>query len=422
MENVHETNPTAQNAKIKRFSISNEVVTLWDNSVLVAADTHLAPHAWKSHPEIAGDAYYAFEQIVDLCLLRKPQELWLAGDILDRVDIDPLTVRVLTTQLDRLADAAVPVRFIVGQHERHRLAQWLNIHSWPLYSHEQSWECVLGNCYALDWQPRDITKTSFAAIPRDTDVLLTHHVWLELHGKIMQPECRLADVPHAHTIVTGDYHKWSVIHGNNADGVRSTLFSPGSTAMQSAIESPTKYVLRLPADHQRLLPHHMQCKLKSRDCIYYDLTQPEDLEWMRADIVKEAAARAETWAALPAHLQRPLIFVEYPAEWPKVYQHVAEAIEPYGHLFAKPRVTPTEVVELSTRQVMQLENNLASGIGLVAAQNEPHYLDLLSMLSCPKDPAALAELLDTVLARVEKEITQPVQRIRRRIGRHDADT
>lgn len=422
MENVHETNPTAEKSNIKRFSLSNGVVKLWDDSVVVAADTHLAPHAWKSHPEIAGDAYYAFEQVIDLCLLRKPQELWLAGDILDRVDIDPLTVRVLTTQLDRLADAKIPARFIVGQHERHRLAQWLNIHSWPIYSHEQSWECALGNCYALDWQPRDITKASFAAIPKHTDVLLTHHVWLELHGKIMQPECCIADVPYAQTIVSGDYHKTRKVHGDNADGVRSVLYSPGSTAMQSATESEVKHVLHLSHRHHAADEKEIWCKLATRGCIRYELQTPEDLEWMRADIVNVVAAYEKTWAALPAQLQRPLVFVTYPAEWPKVFQHVAEAVEPYGHLFAKPQITPTEVVELSTRRVMQLENNLASGVDLVAKPSEPHYIDLLNMLSCPKDPAALEDLLDDVLARVEKETVNPVQKIRRRVRSDNADT
>lgn len=402
-----------EKSNFKRFRVSDGVAKRWNDRVLIAADTHLAPHAWKSHPAVAGDAYYAFEQIAALCALRRPQELWLAGDILDRVDIDPLTVRVLTTQLDILADLKIPVRFIVGQHERHRLAQWLNIHSWPTYMHMQTWTTALGTCYALDWQPRDVTQTSLAGVPVGTDVLLTHHVWTELHGKLMHPECALSDVHHATTIVSGDYHKAVQATGVNAQGAASILLSPGSTAMQSLNEPVEKSVLTLSRVGGEL--RAVRCPLRSRGYFRYVLEQPEDLEWLKVDLPQMIAAEQPQWSQLPEQLQLPIVVVEYPAHWPKVAQYVAEAVTPHAHLFARPQVTPTEIVELDTRRTLQLEGHLASGISLVAEPTEPHYNDLLSMLSCPQDPAALEDLLDNVLSRVAQTVqTEAAPRQRRR--------
>lgn len=387
-------------ADCNRFSIKNGVVTTWENGVLVAADTHLAPYAWKSHPEVAGDAYHAFTQIVDICLLRRPSELWLAGDVLDRVDVDPQTVRILNDQLDRMEGAKIPVKFIVGQHERHRLAQWLNVHSWPEYVHTGSWDSPIGRCHALDWQPRDLTQQSFTQIPAGTDVLLTHHVWLELHGAMMHPECSIADVPHAQIIISGDYHQTAYRTGENKTGQRATLYSPGSTVMQSLTESPKKCVslFRAHGDTVKLDSQVLQ----TRGRIDYSLTASADIEWLRADLPQLIAANEATWAVLPDALRRPIIVVQYPASWPRAYQHVAEIVSPYGHLFARPQVTEQEIVDISNKRVMELDGSLATGIDLVAKPTEPHYRDLLNMLSCPRDPAALDELLDNMLERIAR--------------------
>lgn len=86
--------------------------------LVYTADLHLAPLTWLDQPEIRGDAYVAWMQIVDYCLANDVDALLLGGDIFDRPRPDSESVDVFETGLARLAEKEILVYFIQGQHDR----------------------------------------------------------------------------------------------------------------------------------------------------------------------------------------------------------------------------------------------------------------------------------------------------------------
>lgn len=86
--------------------------------IVVAGDLHLTPLTWLDQPNIHGDSYRAWLQIVQFCCRMKVTALFLLGDIFDKPRPDSESVSAFEAGMDMLAQHDVLVYFIQGQHDR----------------------------------------------------------------------------------------------------------------------------------------------------------------------------------------------------------------------------------------------------------------------------------------------------------------
>jgi len=86
--------------------------------IVFAADLHMTPLVWVDQPEMRGDAYASFVQIVTYCLEHKASALILGGDIFNKTRPDSESVKLFEEGVALLAAEGVLVYFIQGQHDR----------------------------------------------------------------------------------------------------------------------------------------------------------------------------------------------------------------------------------------------------------------------------------------------------------------
>ena len=86
--------------------------------IAFAADLHLTPLTWNDYPEMRGDAYFAWDQVVSWCVANRPSALFLGGDVFDKSRPDAESVVRFQQGIEKLRDAGVSVVAIEGQHDR----------------------------------------------------------------------------------------------------------------------------------------------------------------------------------------------------------------------------------------------------------------------------------------------------------------
>lgn len=81
------------------------------------ADCHMSPRIWENVPEVRGDAYDSFRQIVDYTLRTGASSLVLGGDIFDRTPTSEC-MKLWLDMMDQLHKGHVKCYAIQGQHGR----------------------------------------------------------------------------------------------------------------------------------------------------------------------------------------------------------------------------------------------------------------------------------------------------------------
>ena len=209
-------------------------------SIVFTADLHFdETGAWK-YRGITGDAQHSFKQIVNFCCEHKAGVLALGGDILDKPNPRPETIKFLCEQFDKLQYNSVPVVYIFGQHDGRQ--DWPSIHSWPIHLH--------GQVFDVD----DFVICGFDYM-RPTEFMATYARLQALRWQVFcsvircgrsswatcaRPSYRWLRLPFAMDLLTGDFHGHRVIKYAAADGSTGTVFSPGSTHVRDVAEEEEK--------------------------------------------------------------------------------------------------------------------------------------------------------------------------------------
>jgi hypothetical protein len=299
---------------------------------VVSSDDHLAPCAWSSRPELAGDSYASFDQKVEYCS-ETHLPLILAGDVLDQAYPDPYTVGYFMDRITRLRWESVQVIYIQGQHEFNKKRPWLDLGPGLHHLHKQWFFLPDGaskprvKFYGLDFQPAGKLKAELAQIPAGTEVLVAHQVWEERMGKLASPEAAFKDVPTVKCIITGDFHGHGQQHFKGADDQDILVVSPGSQCMQDLSEDPEKYFFVMYDDLT-----FESIKLKTRHRSLFTLRNPGSFEDDLAGIV----ADIEYDDGLPEELVKPIYMVEYSEAIPDAKPRLKAALADKVHLFARP--------------------------------------------------------------------------------------
>lgn len=338
------------------------------------ADLHLEDGAWSSRPGIYGDSYYSFQQIVDYCVARK-LPLILGGDVLEKKSNSARPIAKLCEGLTQMQSAGVPVYYIQGNHEFDRNAPWLSVHPWPVHMH---WNTVNINnvkVFGLDWLPRGAEsggiQHALAAIPPDTDILITHQVWKDFMGNVGRTECELTDVHHVDTVLAGDFHVTKTVESRNAQDKPITMLSPGSTCMQDMSESPEKFFFvigRIPTTGKIVFT---PIQLRTRKFLNYVVKDQDTLDALcSGQLVKDINAQLDE--TLPGHINKPLVRIKFDKQLPDAYLRLITAVGDFAHIACE-AISEKYNTARSSAQRDSAKNDLLSALADLAGEDSEAY-------------------------------------------------
>lgn len=335
------------------------------------ADLHLEDGAWSTRPGIYGDAYYSFQQIIDYCIKHR-LPLILGGDILEKKQNLARPIAKLCAGLTRMQDEELEVFYIQGNHEYDRNAPWLSVHPWPIHIHNVLYNVRGVQVYGLDWLPRGEIQAAFAAVPENTDILITHQVWKDFMGEVGRTECELTDVHHVQTVLAGDFHVTKVAEGVNAQGRPIKMLSPGSTAMQDMGEEQIKSFFVI-CKHEDKIVFSPQ-RLKTRGAKTYVVKDPETLDELCAGgFAKDIAAMVQQAQAGGYHadVQKPLIRVKFDKRLPDAFLRITTAVGESAHLFCDALTEKAAAKQPGTRT--SAKNDLLSALADLVPETSEAY-------------------------------------------------
>lgn len=349
---------------------------------VVSADWHLERNAWAKHPTLCGDAYYGLEQVVTYCLNEKVP-LIAAGDLFNEPYPEALSVWHAAKQMERMANANLPVYFVQGQHEKTRDTPWMEaFHHWPKHVDRQSFTVCNRRFYGLDYvRGYDACKFELGKIPAGTEVLVTHQVWFDLMGQITSPEAKLSDVQNAKVVLTGDYHKHLIFRGVGAGGQSVKLVSPGPLCLQAMGEEPHKsfYILY---DDMSLRSVRLHC----RAFFNFAIKTPNDLSWFRA----HAMEALKECNHLDERIRKPIFYVEFDEDVEDAYSVIHQTVGDKAHLFWVRRRAGRTLVQESDVKAADANTSLEECLSLFANTDTDIYEITLALLRS-EDPAATLE-------------------------------
>lgn len=345
----------------------------------VAADLHLRIRTWADYPELCGDAFYSFSQIIDQ-VNHFNIPLLLLGDIFDDPYPDATTVQFFATECRR---AKQSIGVIDGNHDFCDEA---------LGDFRGAWGAVGGyhfnrrvleigpyRIYGLDYLPRRELQEALSQVP--TAIVATHQAWKDFYSRgNYQGEFSWLP-PHVTTLLTGDLHK-AVIEQRG--GV--TVVSPGSTCLQKIDEAPHKsFVIAGEEVGAPGLSFRPQ-PLRTRAVFVVDATTDDGFERFRQSVEKGEFAGDPQ---LPPQLQRPILRVAYSRGDRARYEKLVSLCQ-WAHLFLSPKgdAGPQEVV-ITTRDTGE---GLLSTVETMLGGRTDTYRGIERLLTTPgKSPAAILD-------------------------------
>lgn len=374
----------------------------------ITADNHLRANVWSKHPEIYGDAYESFQQIINTCLNRQ-LPLVLLGDTFDNSHPDSRDIVFFSQCMTMMRGNNLPVYYIQGNHD---LASpgWPSIH--PHCIAVDSTQFSLGpfTCYGLDFRKATELRDALASIPVDEiDLLFTHQSWVEIQ-KVGSTDAAFTDLPPVKdkkktplVLVTGDYHVHGVFQGLNADGMTQVAYSPGSTCMQKINEQSDKFFCLLyDEDHYPLFESQ---PLKTRRC--YTFNCRDEAEFSRDLEAARKLISAEPDESLPYTLQKPLLRIRYDDRIQDAYARMRYVVADQAHLFDEPQHTidTTEIAQSDT-PIAAFEN-LLSAVSHLAEVSHIDSAGLQSLLRANDPKKEIAALFKDYLATTSTALEKP---------------
>lgn len=298
---------------------------------IFTADWHVRKYdrVWPQHPTLAGDTAFAIRQILGLTAEYGVRHLLLGGDNFEERAQRSDATDLMRHTMDCLQQARVSVYYVQGQHELAEPPFLSALHRHPYHIHGQTVNIGGIKVYGLDYQRPHRVEEAFAAIPEDTEWLLTHQVWKNLMGDD-RGYAWSHWLPCAPLVLTGDYHDSVDGTWTNVRNFDMGFISPGTIAMQAIDENPHKSVVLLHDDSswQRLA-------LRTRPFHIVYINTQDDLDQF-------VATEIEVPDDLPDEIATPIVRVVYSTAVQEVRARVAAAHGDRAHLFWKPQVAMTE--------------------------------------------------------------------------------
>lgn len=350
------------------------------------SDWHMQKCTWHRRPDLTGDAYFAFDQIIELANMYEV-DIIAAGDLLDsHILTESETLWRIKLGCEELNGW---IQFVQGQHEYQPRYPWLSL--MPHCEHIHKTLFSIGDSsigfYGLDWMMTEEIPEAFAAIPPDTDVLITHQVWTDFMGEHIGGACSFSQVPHVKCIMTGDFHSHLCTHSKGANGQDIQVISSGPPYMKTINEEDQKYCYLMYDDLSVV-----SIPIKGRKVYRFVLNKDTDV----AAFLRKIDEIDPKPKDLPEELVKPIVNVKYDRSLPDVYKEIVRACNNNFHLFAEP--LPHNLPEMEeadkTKHADTISKGLAGNLPQYHKPNTLEYKIARQLLSSTDDPPHVLEDLE----------------------------
>lgn len=344
----------------------------------MTADTHLKTRTWTGR-SVAGDAYYAFEQIVDYCCTNKLDALIVAGDCLDATSPSPDAVVFLASQLQKLKRAKCRFLYVLGNHDRTE-PPWHSISPWAEHlTHGQVLEVGTLKITGMDFAPAGPWQELASKLPA-ADILVLHQTLHDFMGDLAPCQGSLSDIGVGSPVtLIGDYHVRVNKTYQDMRGKQHTAYSPGSTHRCSIVEPDEKFFLvvnsgltvaKKPLLGRPIMRVPQVCTEHSLDRLI--------------EMLPVKLAEIEISAELPENLRQPLVYIPYTYNVDGAAARLEEAIGDKAELMLKvvgAQDTPDEQGQVQISVPISIES-------VIEKNCEPKVAAIVRRLLVTDNPAA----------------------------------
>ena len=197
--------------------------------IYITADWHLTDRMWVGQPRLDGDSYVMLKRLVkaiieDAVPAGQNKTLIVAGDVTDSNAINGRCTIELVNAMQELAQNAINVVFIQGNHDRgavHHLTVAGAIQLQPDDIYDIDGWAVTG----LSYLPRTRLQEAVRTLPA-VDILVMHCAFQHLLGFEGAYDLTVEDLPlTVGNVIVGDVHKREILSPRDRTG---WVLSPGA--------------------------------------------------------------------------------------------------------------------------------------------------------------------------------------------------
>lgn len=354
---------------------------------VVSADTHLDHLVQRSRPEIRGDSWHGFTQLVDLTIKYKVDDLLLCGDIFECLPADSPNSETLLhvrKQLERLEDIRATCSYVLGQHDEYP-SHLTALSDAAINRDGQVYHLRDKAIGFMSYRRTPQLASALTTVSDDIDMLVCHQEWKHVLALAGGPA--LADIvplKGPSLIVSGDLHERKRVIIPHGDGQR-VVVSPGATHARKQNEPSEHWATLLRADLT-----YDRVRLTSRIRITFvveDETSFEQLYTELPSVLTEAYDLAQQMQ-LPPELHTPIIKISDASSLDKVESRLRQAIGSDGHLFYSRELKSLSKLNrgpMSTTYTPSFDVDLVE-MAKRAASGNPEVASLLAMGLADKSP------------------------------------
>lgn len=339
------------------------------NGFLFAADLHLQPAVWASHPELAGDTWYGFQQLVDYCQ-RDSCDLVLGGDIFDSDRPDSASVLRFCQGVQQLQMRGLRIYYVNGNHD-----MVVGGPPWPaiggaIWLHGAVHDIGGVRVRGMDFMQRTQLAAYLAGVEfTDCSVLVAHQTWLEIAGKLLSHGPLAAIRGNISLVLSGDYHV--PVASRQITGATGAFqfMSPGSVSMQAITECTSKAAIRVMppvAGVESRCPVTTWVPLQSRPVMTYQIPDEAGLREFMQAIKQDIAQTLINCREYPDVIRKPLCIVRHSPLIPGMLRKIESAVGNDVFLFAR-MLIGSSVPEIE----MSPERGLFSDLSQVVEETTP---------------------------------------------------
>ena len=299
----------------------------------ISADNHLMRFVWKRRKEVEGDALRAFTTMVDAIVgdpVKEPKRLLLAGDITDKAELDAATFHCLDDAAEKLADAEIPVFYIMGNHD-------IDVPDWPgelgfVSLNNKTARIDDRRVHGLGYLSREMLHPALGRL-LPCEILVLHQTFEHLLPFEDSFDMRMDDLPGGiANVVVGDVHTPNLTSLNG----KGWCLSPGSTTPRRISETHTPGYWRLAKDAEK--PEFFE--LPHRRILRTEVRTLEELQGL------VAACSVTVKGAM-----QPLLELAYPLELSAAVEEFMAAQQGLAVFFPRPGTTGKMLADESVRPV-----------------------------------------------------------------------
>jgi len=358
--------------------------------LLFTADWHVSrsPLPWNPNPLL--DISCAIKQICEIVLLKKPEYVFLGGDITDRPSLFPDEIDTLVRFVEVCRKAGSQIVFVQGQHDRSPSVPILSVldkeavHLHNRMLHLGDGIVVAGLDFAYEG-PKEFLNTQ---------ILFTHQSWIRPDFPYGLISWRA--LPNYRLVLSGDFHSTMIC---TCPGLPPIVFS-GALCPRKITEPKEASVWLIKP------PYTEQCaeRIPLRTRPWVEIRVRPDTT--HQGVVDQVAEQLKQTGDLPREIAEPVIVLAYNEESEPTAHQIRKHFLHYEYLVMRPiRERTHSMMQMSLLPETVDQSKSVLDLFLEMYQDDPRYQDIVTLVKAANSED-VRNILSRIVERVLNEINQ----------------